>query len=217
MGSLAGIVQGVWEMGSGVATATGGTVISCGTMVLCFAGGGAAVVGGSVVTAHGTLVTSASLVNTVEAARALFSSAHGSALLRKPVEGHPDAKIVRSKTPVGSAREYEARVLNKPDPDVEIEVNGVKFDWYEGDTLLDAKHAGESRSWYDVSKPDEFTRNFKVKDVRQQAQRQVNALQGSTFTHIEWRVADPKVAKVLEEFFKKAPDLQVKITVVYVP
>ena len=61
------------------------------------------------------------------------------------------------------------------------------------------------------------TRNFKVKDVRQQAQRQVNALQGSTFTHIEWRVADPKVAKVLEEFFKKAPDLQVKITVVYVP
>jgi hypothetical protein len=58
--SLVGIAQGVWEMGSGIATATGGTVVSCGTVVLCFAGGGAAVVVGGAVAVHGALVTSVS-------------------------------------------------------------------------------------------------------------------------------------------------------------
>jgi len=75
VGSLVGIAQGIWEMGSGVATATGGTVVSCGTVVLCFAGGGAAVAAGGAVAAHGTLVTSASLINTVRSGQALFASA----------------------------------------------------------------------------------------------------------------------------------------------
>jgi hypothetical protein len=94
-------------------------------------------------------------------------------------------------------------VLNKPDPNVEIEVNGVKFDWYEGDTLLDAKHAGEIGSWYDLSKTDRFTKGVKIPDVQSQLERQLKALKGSSFERIEWRVADPKVAEVLEDFVKK--------------
>ncbi len=77
VGSLAGVVQGVWEMSSGVATATGGTVVSCGTVVLCFAGGGAAVVAGGAVALHGAVVTVASVVNVVEGTRALIAAVGG--------------------------------------------------------------------------------------------------------------------------------------------
>ncbi len=79
VGSLAGIAQGVWEMGSGIATATGGTVVSCGTVVLCFSGGGAAVVAGTAVAAHGVLVTSAGIINAIQSGQALFASAKSAA------------------------------------------------------------------------------------------------------------------------------------------
>ena len=224
VGSLVGIAQGMWEMGSGIATATGGTVLSCGTVVLCFAGGGAAVVAGGAVAVHGALVTSVSLVNTIYAGRALFAAQSGGSGLRvgDTLPDHPEAKIVDSRTPVGPARDYEARVLNKPDPNVEIEVNGVKVDWYEGDTLLDAKHAGETGSWYDLSKTDRFTQRVKVSDVRSQLERQLNALEGSSFERIEWRVADPLVRDVLENFIANDHRLKEafeagKIIVTYAP
>jgi hypothetical protein len=179
VGSLVGIAQGMWEMSSGIATATGEMVVSCGTVVLCFAGGGAAVVTGGAVAVHGALVTSVSLVNTIYAGRALFAAQSGGSGLRvgDTLPDHPEAKIVDSRTPVGPARDYEARVLNKPDPNVEIEVNGVNFDWYEGDTLLDAKHAGETGSWYDLSKTDGFTQRVKIPDVQTQLERQLRALE----------------------------------------
>ncbi|MFO3796761.1 MAG: hypothetical protein ACK8QZ_05670, partial [Anaerolineales bacterium] len=213
--SLVGIAQGVWEMGSGVATATGGTVVSCGTVVLCFAGGGAALAVGSTVMVHGALVTSASLINTVRSAQALWAAAQSGSGLRvgDVLPDHPDARVVKSKTPRGSARDYEARVLNKPDPNVEIEVNGVNFDWYEGNTLLDAKNAAETRSWYDVSQADGFTQRVKVPDIIEQAERQVEALQGSSFNRIEWRVADPKVAEALRALLEKYEE----IDIVYMP
>jgi hypothetical protein len=76
IGSLLGIVQGAWEIASGIATATGGTVISCGTVILCFVGGGAAVLAGSAVAVHGAVVAGVSVVNVIDSGRALFSSAH---------------------------------------------------------------------------------------------------------------------------------------------
>lgn len=217
--SLLGIVQGVWEMGSGIATASGGTVVSCGTGVLCFAGGGAAVVAGSAVAVHGALVTSTSIINTIRSGQALFASTQSGSGLRvgDTLPDHPDAQLVKSKTPRGTPREYEARVLNKPDPDLEIRVNGVNFDWYEGDTLLDAKNAAEIRSWYDVSQADGFTQRVKVPDIIEQAQRQVEALQGSSFNRIEWRVADPNVAEGLKQLFANPKVGLEQITVIYAP
>ena len=102
---------------------------------------------------------------------------------------------------------YEAKALNKPEPWLEVEVNGVGFDWFEGDTLVDAKLAGETKSFYDLTRPEEFIQDIAANRIRKQLREQLEALEGSTFKRIEWRVADPKVAEALKKFVsRKFPD-----------
>jgi hypothetical protein len=64
VGGLLGIAQGIWEIGSGIATGTGGTVISCGTGFLCIAGGGASLAWGGALVTHGAVVAGTSAVET---------------------------------------------------------------------------------------------------------------------------------------------------------
>jgi hypothetical protein len=73
VGGLLGIAQGIWEIGTGVATGTGGTVVSCGTVVLCVGGGGASLTFGSALVAHGVLVTSTSAYETGQLIGELFN------------------------------------------------------------------------------------------------------------------------------------------------
>ena len=116
------------------------------------------------------------------------------------VPGHPNAVIIKSKTHQLDALVYEERALNKPVRWFEIKVNGVGFDWYEGDTLLDAKFAGETKSFYDLTRPEQFIQDIAASRIRKQLREQLEALEGSTFKRIEWRVADPKVAEALKKF-----------------
>ncbi len=111
-----------------------------------------------------------------------------------------------SKAERRPAREYEARALNKPDPSVEIEVNGVKFDWYEGNTLLDAKHVGNPRqSFFDLRRQEPFIQEVAGKKIAAELQRQLNALSNSSFERIEWRVSDAQIAQALEKYVKNLP------------
>jgi len=67
--------------------------------------------------------------------------------------------------------------------------------------LTDAKNAGEVRSWYDVGQSDPFTMRYKIPDIVAGAGRQVRAIEGTSFTRIEWRVADSSVADALQALF----------------
>jgi hypothetical protein len=91
----------------------------------------------------------------------------------------------------------------------------VEFDWYQGDTLIDAKNAGELRSWYDVSAADPFTVRVKRPQIREQALRQLAALEGSSFTRIEWRVADANVARALQNLFAKEEWVELLVVLYY--
>jgi chemotaxis protein histidine kinase CheA len=63
-GGIAGVIQGIWEIATGTATATGGTIVSCGTVILCFGGGGASLAVGGALVLHGALVTVTSVAET---------------------------------------------------------------------------------------------------------------------------------------------------------
>ncbi len=89
---------------------------------------------------------------------------------------------------------------------MEIEVNGVKFDWYEGNTLLDAKHVGNPRqSFFDLRRQEPFMQEVAGKKIAAELQRQLNALSNSSFERIEWRVSDAQIAQALEKYVKNLP------------
>jgi hypothetical protein len=70
--------------------------------------------------------------------------------------------------------------------------------------LLDAKNAGEVKSFYDVSDiTDPFVVNVKIPEILAEANRQVEAMNVSGAAGIEWRVADAKAAEALEALFKQ--------------
>jgi|JRYF01.1.fsa_nt_gb hypothetical protein len=77
IGGVLGIIQGAWEIASGIATATGGTLISCGTGVLCFGGGAASIVAGTALVTHGSVVLANSAYHTGQQIQALLSSSNG--------------------------------------------------------------------------------------------------------------------------------------------
>ena len=124
--------------------------------------------------------------------------------LGNTVPGHPDAVIVRSRTTQADARLYEWRVFNKPDPQVEIKVGNVSFDWYEGNTLLDAKFAADGeKSIYNLSRQDGFIQNVKEPEIRKKIKDQLAVLQNSSFTQVEWVVSDPTVKEALEQYIRR--------------
>ncbi len=79
-----------------------------------------------------------------------------------------------------------------------VYVNDVEFDGAQGKTLIDAKRASGPGSFYDISGNDSFTQEVKIPTILEQANRQVNALNGiSLYNNIEWVVADPTIAQQL--------------------
>jgi len=66
---------------------------------------------------------------------------------------------------------------------------------------LDAKFARSSRSFYDISGADRFTRNVKIPKLLGQARRQLTAIEGQGFRGIEWHFADENVANAVRRLF----------------
>jgi hypothetical protein len=93
VGGLLGIAQGVWEIGSGIATGTGGTLISCGTGILCLGGGGASLAIGSAMVAHGAMVLGTSAVETGQQVQSLISSAKKESEMKSYEDARRQGKI----------------------------------------------------------------------------------------------------------------------------
>ena len=73
----------------------------------------------------------------------------------------------------------------------------VRFDWYEGDTLIDAKYA--EGAGYDFSLNEPWQEGIK-ESLLDEAQRQLKALDSTDqFTEIEWWVSNEDVALQLQE------------------
>lgn len=129
-----------------------------------------------------------------------------------PVPGLKNAFYGRMRNYNQAAREYAQRVTGN-DTGLGIYVNGVEFDGIEGKLLLDAKNAGV-RSFYDVTSNDNFTQDFKIPEILEQAERQLDALDDSDASGIEWRVANQQVVEGLQQLFRLR---RLPITVKYVP
>jgi len=91
VGGLLGIAQGIWEIGSGIATGTGGTLISCGTGILCLGGGGASLALGGAMVAHGAIVLGTSAVETGLEMRSLLAKARPQGKIKAEQETYEDA------------------------------------------------------------------------------------------------------------------------------
>jgi hypothetical protein len=123
-----------------------------------------------------------------------------------PVPGKTGIEITRSKTTGKNAIDYESQVTGKPYPDLEIEIHNVPntktgrvgFDWYIGDTLLDAKYVGKG-SVYDLSRPEPFIHNSVERQLLDEAYRQTQALLATDqFTTIEWWVSNQNSASLIQ-------------------
>jgi len=91
----------------------------------------------------------------------------------------------------------------------------VEFDAIINGVLVDAKAAGEikPRSIYDLTSKDPFIHEMSRKRILEQADRQLRAA-SHYGRKIEWRIADPRMADAVAEFFAET---QIPIAVRHVP
>jgi hypothetical protein len=102
---------------------------------------------------------------------------------------------------------YEARVCNK-DPGLGYYVNGVQFDGFQKEVLIDAKYyTSDSRMTKALLKNNAFLGN----KLLAQADRQVMAAGGR---QVEWRVASQSAADKLKELFERN---ETPVRVVFAP
>jgi hypothetical protein len=133
VGGIVGIVQGVWEMVSGVATGTGGTVVSCGTVVLCVGGGGVSIAAGSALVTHGFVVAANSAYQTGQQIQALMST-NGQ---NNTGGGRPGNNIAQNRQFDGAIREIEKQI-------------GRKLTKNEMRQLHDSLHHLENPGYWDI-------------------------------------------------------------------
>jgi hypothetical protein len=95
-----------------------------------------------------------------------------------------------------------------------VYVRDVEFEGIRAGTLLDAKYARSSGSFYDISGTDRFTRDYKIPVLLGQARRQVKAVHGLGLQGIEWHFADDAVAGSVRRLFLQN---RIPINVRYTP
>jgi hypothetical protein len=133
VGGIVGIIQGVWEMASGVAIGTGGTVVSCGTVVLCVGGGGASIAAGSALVTHGAVVLANSIYQTGQQIQALMSANEQNNI----GNGRPGNNIAQNRQFDGAVREIEKQI-------------GRKLTKNERRQLHDSLHHLENPGYWDI-------------------------------------------------------------------
>ena len=95
-------------------------------------------------------------------------------------------------------------------------INDVEFDGYRASdkVLLDAKHAADQNSWYDISSGDTFTQDVKIPKIMEQAERQFGVLKESGANSIEWHFSNENVVKMIRKLFRSRG---MNIIVIYTP
>jgi hypothetical protein len=130
---------------------------------------------------------------------------------RPPVPGLRNAEYGPPKGGGGQseARAYAKRVTGRDDS---VYVDGVEFDGYDRarNVLLDAKHSKGKGSWYDISGADDFTRDWKIRGIVEQARRQIRVFKASGAARIEWHVSEKTTAAQLRALlFREKIDIAV--------
>jgi hypothetical protein len=124
--------------------------------------------------------------------------------LRASSPGAPGEWIEVKEHMSPRAAQYQTRITGKP-IDQSYVVNGVKFDGFQGGTLLDAKSSGYKDFVENGRFSDWFTGKQSLLD---QAQRQVTAAGG---TPVEWHVADKEAIPAFKELLKDTAAESIKI------
>ncbi|MCE9646707.1 MAG: hypothetical protein K8S20_11975 [Chloroflexi bacterium] len=200
------------------AAATGpGAILCFGVGGVALAVEGAAAVGGLIVGGHGGAVVWNNINNPLQI------RGDGSNNIPKvgdSVPEKPGIEYTYGRTKKQNALDYEVRVTDRPYRNLEILIKDVDtpsgevaFDWYKGDTLIDAKFA--DGNGYKLDLNASWQQGIKDK-LLDEAARQLKALDAtSQFTEIEWWVSDKDAARQLQKFLN-ANDFGA-ITVKWVP
>ncbi|RKH22713.1 hypothetical protein D7Y13_29540 [Corallococcus praedator] len=98
------------------------------------------------------------------------------------------------------ARRYQEQIAEHS-ADEAYWVDGVKFDGFKDDVLLEAKGPGYANKFLDDLKPRVWFEKSGAKALVEQAQRQLRAARGSG-TPIRWHIAEQSTADALRRLFK---------------
>jgi hypothetical protein len=103
------------------------------------------------------------------------------------------------------AANYQSQITGNP-ADLVYEMNGVRFDGFDGKALLEAKGPGFANF---LDKSGAFESFFNgAKQLESQALRQLKAAKG---VPIEWHVAEPRVANAIRTLLQKSGAERIKV------